>query len=71
MNGEERRLAGCDARMLGRHEPIAVDDRVRVVSAERLALGLTDTMDAAPRARWLLDNTATAPAGYANTRAGF
>jgi len=39
--------------------------------AERLALGLTDTMDAAPRARWLLDNTATAPAGYANTRAGF
>jgi len=39
--------------------------------AERLALGLTDTMDAAPRARWLLDNTATAPAGYNNTRAGF
>jgi N6-L-threonylcarbamoyladenine synthase len=39
--------------------------------AERLALGLTDTMDAPPRARWLLDATATAPAGYANTRAGF
>jgi N6-L-threonylcarbamoyladenine synthase len=39
--------------------------------AERLALGLVDTMDAAPRARWLLDATATAPAGYANTRAGF
>jgi N6-L-threonylcarbamoyladenine synthase len=39
--------------------------------AERLALGLTDTMDAQPRARWLLDATATAPAGYANTRAGF
>ena len=39
--------------------------------AERLALGLTDTMDAAPRARWLLDADATAPAGYANTRAGF
>jgi N6-L-threonylcarbamoyladenine synthase len=39
--------------------------------AERLALGLTDTMDAAPRARWLLDANATAPAGFANTRAGF
>jgi N6-L-threonylcarbamoyladenine synthase len=39
--------------------------------AERLALGLTDGMDAAPRARWLLDANATAPAGYANTRAGF
>jgi len=39
--------------------------------AERLALGLTDTMDAAPRARWLLDGAATAPPGYNNTRAGF
>ena len=39
--------------------------------AERLALGLTDAMDAAPRARWLLDANATAPAGFANTRAGF
>jgi N6-L-threonylcarbamoyladenine synthase len=39
--------------------------------AERLVLGLTDGMDAAPRARWLLDANATAPAGYANTRAGF
>ncbi len=39
--------------------------------AERLALGMIDGMDAAPRARWLLDATATAPAGYANTRAGF
>ncbi|WFU41203.1 tRNA (adenosine(37)-N6)-threonylcarbamoyltransferase complex transferase subunit TsaD [Bradyrhizobium sp. CB82] len=39
--------------------------------AERLALGLTDTMEAQPRARWLLDANATAPAGYANTRAGF
>ena len=29
--------------------------------AERLALGLTDTMDAAPRARWLLDDAT--PAG--------
>ena len=35
--------------------------------AERLALGLVDTMDAAPRARWLLDANATAPAGFANT----
>jgi N6-L-threonylcarbamoyladenine synthase len=39
--------------------------------AERMALGLTDTMDAPPRARWLLDANATAPAGYANTSAGF
>jgi N6-L-threonylcarbamoyladenine synthase len=39
--------------------------------AERLALGLTDTMDAAPRARWLLDANATAPAGYGKTRAGY
>src|ERR1700681_3819412 len=39
--------------------------------AERLALGLVDPMDTAPRARWLLDANATAPAGYANTRAGF
>ena len=39
--------------------------------AERLALGMIDTMDAPPRARWLLDDNATAPAGFANTRAGF
>jgi N6-L-threonylcarbamoyladenine synthase len=39
--------------------------------AERLAIGLTDAMDAAPRARWRLDADATAPAGFANTRAGF
>jgi N6-L-threonylcarbamoyladenine synthase len=39
--------------------------------AERLALGLTDTMEAPPRARWLLDTNAAAPAGFANTRAGF
>ncbi len=37
--------------------------------AERLAAGLTDTMDAAPRARWLLDENATTPAKFANTRA--
>jgi N6-L-threonylcarbamoyladenine synthase len=39
--------------------------------AERLSIGLTDTMDAPPRARWPLDANATAPAGFANTRAGF
>jgi tRNA N6-adenosine threonylcarbamoyltransferase len=39
--------------------------------AERLAVGLTDTMEAAPRARWLLDANATAPLGFANTRASF
>jgi N6-L-threonylcarbamoyladenine synthase len=39
--------------------------------AERLALGMTDTMDAQPRARWLLDANAAAPAGFTNTRAGF
>jgi N6-L-threonylcarbamoyladenine synthase len=39
--------------------------------AERLWVGLIDAMDAAPRARWLLDANATAPAGFANTRAGF
>jgi N6-L-threonylcarbamoyladenine synthase len=36
-----------------------------------MALGLTDTMDAPPRARGLLDANAAAPAGYAKTRAGF
>ncbi|MEA2885302.1 MAG: tRNA N6-adenosine threonylcarbamoyltransferase, partial [Bradyrhizobium sp.] len=39
--------------------------------AERLAAGLTDTMDAAPRARWLLDANSSAPAEFANTRASF
>jgi N6-L-threonylcarbamoyladenine synthase len=39
--------------------------------AERLALGMIDSMDAAPRARWLLDEKATVPAGFTNTRAGF
>jgi N6-L-threonylcarbamoyladenine synthase len=28
-------------------------------------------MDAPPRARWLLDANSAAPAGFANTRAGF
>ncbi|HEU4805618.1 MAG TPA: tRNA (adenosine(37)-N6)-threonylcarbamoyltransferase complex transferase subunit TsaD [Nitrobacter sp.] len=39
--------------------------------AERLAAGLTDTLEAPPRARWLLDANAHAPAGFAKTRAGF
>ncbi|HWZ39324.1 MAG TPA: tRNA (adenosine(37)-N6)-threonylcarbamoyltransferase complex transferase subunit TsaD [Bradyrhizobium sp.] len=39
--------------------------------AERLALGMSDTMEAPPRARWLLDAEAKVPAGYANSRAGF
>jgi N6-L-threonylcarbamoyladenine synthase len=39
--------------------------------AERLALGMIDTLEAAPRARWLLDENAIAPAGFANTRAAF
>jgi tRNA N6-adenosine threonylcarbamoyltransferase len=39
--------------------------------AERLALGMIDSMDAPPRARWRLDENAIVPAGFANTRAGF
>ena len=39
--------------------------------AERLAIGLTDTMDTPPRARWLLDENATAPAGSPIRARGF
>jgi N6-L-threonylcarbamoyladenine synthase len=39
--------------------------------AERLALGMIDDLDAAPRARWALDADATAPPGFAKTRAAF
>src|SRR6202790_3470290 len=39
--------------------------------AERLALGLVDPMDTAPRARWLRGANATAPAGFSKTRAGY
>jgi N6-L-threonylcarbamoyladenine synthase len=39
--------------------------------AERLALNMIDNMEAPPRARWRLDENAVAPAGFANTRAGF
>jgi N6-L-threonylcarbamoyladenine synthase len=38
---------------------------------ERLALRLTDGMDSAPRARWLLDANASVPAKFSHTRAGF
>jgi N6-L-threonylcarbamoyladenine synthase len=37
--------------------------------AERLALGLTDEMEAPPRARWKLDETTQTPVKFANTRA--
>jgi N6-L-threonylcarbamoyladenine synthase len=39
--------------------------------AERLALGLSDAMDTAPRARWKLDEQANVPTQFANTRANF
>lgn len=39
--------------------------------AERLALDMTDDMEAAPRARWLLDANAKPPARYSNSRASF
>ncbi|KIZ47117.1 MULTISPECIES: tRNA (adenosine(37)-N6)-threonylcarbamoyltransferase complex transferase subunit TsaD [Rhodopseudomonas] len=39
--------------------------------AERLALGLTDSMEFAPRARWLLDANITTSDKFANTRAAF
>src|ERR1700710_449374 len=50
---------------------LCTDNGAMIASAgaERLRVGLTDTMDAAPRARWLLDENATAPAKFANTRA--
>lgn len=37
--------------------------------AERLALGLIDEMETAPRARWRLDEDAATPTKFANTRA--
>jgi len=39
--------------------------------AERLALGMIDGMDSAPRARWLLDANVSVPEKFSNTRAGF
>jgi N6-L-threonylcarbamoyladenine synthase len=39
--------------------------------AERLALGIFDGMDSAPRARWLLDANVNVPEKFSNTRAGF
>jgi N6-L-threonylcarbamoyladenine synthase len=37
--------------------------------AERLALGLLDDMDTAPRARWRLDENTQTPTKFSNTRA--
>ena len=37
--------------------------------AERLALGMLDTMESAPRARWRLDEDTPTPAKYVKTRA--
>ena len=37
--------------------------------AERLALGMVDSMDTAPRARWRLDDNTQTPEKFANTRA--
>jgi N6-L-threonylcarbamoyladenine synthase len=37
--------------------------------AERLALGLTDTLDVAPKARWPLDEVAAARGRKLNTAA--
>jgi N6-L-threonylcarbamoyladenine synthase len=37
--------------------------------AERLALGMLDDMDSAPRARWRLDEDTPTPAKFAKTRA--
>jgi N6-L-threonylcarbamoyladenine synthase len=39
--------------------------------AERLVAGFVDSLETAPRARWLLDANSAAPAGFANTRANF
>lgn len=39
--------------------------------AERLALGMTDTMEAPPRARWLLDADAKTPVGHSKSRAAY
>ncbi len=39
--------------------------------AERLAAGLVDSLDVAPRARWPLDGKASVPAKFAHTRAAF
>lgn len=36
---------------------------------ERLTLGMTDTMETPPRARWRLDDATPTPAHFANTRA--
>src|SRR5205085_433197 len=39
--------------------------------AERLALGMQDSLDATPRTRWRLDEATSVPAEFSNTRANF
>ena len=39
--------------------------------AERLALGMLDDMDSAPRARWRLDEDTPTPTKFAKTRAQY
>ena len=68
------RVAGEQGTVLIAPPPDLCTDNGAMIAwagAERLTLGLVDAMDAAPRARWLLDANAAAPAGFANTRAGF
>jgi N6-L-threonylcarbamoyladenine synthase len=64
---------GAQTRLIMPPPALCTDNGAMIAwaGAERLALGMTDTMDAPPRARWLLDADAKAPAGFAHTRAGF
>src|SRR5690606_5100134 len=44
---------------------------IAFAGAERLAAGLVDPLDVAPRARWPLDGNVSVPAKFAHTRAAF